>query len=280
MDYYDATAHISEEVKRAAYAAPTAIVIAVIGTGLIGWLFNIVLILCSGPVTPELLSGGAVIQIMTMRMGKAGAMVLWTGVCATAFFVVQTAQQATSRTIFAISRDHGLPDRGFFGHMTKATQTPLRAVALATFLAIIPGLLGFASPVAAFAIFAMCAVSLDLSYIIPIACRRIFANHPEVMFKPGPFYMGDGFLGLAANVICITWTCFVCVVLSMPTVLPTNKLIFNYAAPITVGVLLLSTIWYLLSAHKHYKGPMSRPNNPTGEKERIGPSDEIHPIPA
>ncbi|KAG8760549.1 hypothetical protein FRC14_002790 [Serendipita sp. 396] len=192
----------------------------------------------------------------------------------------RTAQQATSRTIFAISRDHGLPDRGFFGHMTKATQTPLRAVALATFLAIIPGLLGFASPVAAFAIFAMCAVSLDLSYIIPIACRRIFANHPEVMFKPGPFYMGDGFLGLAANVICITWTCFVCVVLSMPTVLPTNKLIFNYAAPITVGVLLLSTIWYLLSAHKHYKGPMSRPNNPTGEKERIGPSDEIHPIPA
>ncbi|KAG8835935.1 hypothetical protein FRC17_000020 [Serendipita sp. 399] len=155
MTDYDATAHISEEVKRAAYAAPAAIVIAVIGTGLIGWLFNIILILCSGPVTPELLSGGAVIQIMTMRMGKAGAMVLWVGVCATAFFVVQTAQQATSRTIFAISRDHGLPDRGFFGHMTKATQTPLRAVALATFLAVIPGLLGFASPVAAFAIFAM-----------------------------------------------------------------------------------------------------------------------------
>jgi hypothetical protein len=62
---------------------------AVIGTGLIGWLFNIVLILCSGPVTPELLGGSAVIKIMTMRIGKAGTFVLWTGVCATAFFVVQ-----------------------------------------------------------------------------------------------------------------------------------------------------------------------------------------------
>jgi amino acid transporter len=106
----------------------------VIGTGLIGWLFNIVLILCSGPITPELQAGSAVIKILTMRVGRAGAMVLWTGVCATAFFVVQTAQQATSRTLFAISRDHGLPDGGFFGHITKATQTPLRAVALATFL--------------------------------------------------------------------------------------------------------------------------------------------------
>lgn len=60
----------SEEVKRAAYAAPSAIfiagmcslaliiaqrvdlefVIVVIGTGLIGWLLNIVMVLCSGPL--------------------------------------------------------------------------------------------------------------------------------------------------------------------------------------------------------------------------------------
>jgi amino acid transporter len=86
---YDATAHISEEVRRAAYAAPAAIVIAVVGTGLLGWLFNIVIILCSGPVTTELLGGTAVIKIMTMRIGKPGTFVLWTGVCATAFFVVQ-----------------------------------------------------------------------------------------------------------------------------------------------------------------------------------------------
>lgn len=131
---------------------------------------------------------------MRLRMGKAGAFVLWTGVCATAFFVVQTAQQATSRTLFAISRDRGIIS--YFGHITPATKTPLRAVALATFLCIIPGLLALASSTAAFAIFAMTTVALDLSYVIPIACRRVFANHPEVMFKPGPFYMGDGILGL------------------------------------------------------------------------------------
>lgn len=41
---------LSEEVRRAAYAAPVAIFVAVIGTGLIGWLLNISLVLCSGPI--------------------------------------------------------------------------------------------------------------------------------------------------------------------------------------------------------------------------------------
>jgi amino acid transporter len=98
----------------------------------------------------------------------------------------RTAQQATSRTIFAISRDHGLPDRGFFGHITKKTQTPLRAVLLATILSelgpffavikkirsyamivngllisvpgILPGFLALASKYASGAIFAMTTV--------------------------------------------------------------------------------------------------------------------------
>jgi hypothetical protein len=73
-----------------------------------------------------------------------------------------------------------------------------------TFLSVLPGLLDLASPIAANAIFSLCAIALDSSYIIPIACRRIFRNHPEVQFKPGPFYMGT--IGWAANITCIVWT--------------------------------------------------------------------------
>ena len=63
-------------------------------------------------------------QIMTLRMGKAGALFIWvrnnhllgyscmcplqTFVCLTAFFVSQTALQACSRTIYAFSRDKGI----------------------------------------------------------------------------------------------------------------------------------------------------------------------------
>ncbi|TRM60043.1 amino acid/polyamine transporter I [Schizophyllum amplum] len=248
MTDYDATAHISEEVRRAAYA--------VIGTGVIGWLFNIVLVLCSGPMEDIVAASNPVLEIMALRMGKAGALVLWVPVCLTAFFVVQTALQATSRTVFAFSRDHGLPDGGYFGRNTKY-GIPLNAIWISTLVSFIPGLLDLASPIAANAIFSLTAMALDLSYVIPIFLRRVFANHPDVMFKPGPFYMGDGIVGLAANVICISWTVFIIVIFSLPTVRPVTSDNMNYASVITVGVMFLSALWYVLGGHKHYNGPQS-----------------------
>ena len=47
-------------------------------------------------------------------------------------------------------------------------MTPLRAIWFTTILSVLPGLLDFASPVAANAIFSLTAMALDLSYIIPI----------------------------------------------------------------------------------------------------------------
>ncbi|KAH9837778.1 APC amino acid permease [Rhodofomes roseus] len=259
---YDATAHISEEVKRAAYAAPSAIFIAVIGTGLIGWILNIVMVLCSGPLEnlPGA-SGSAFLEIMVLRIGKPGALFLWSFVCLTAFFVCQTALQACSRMVYAFSRDHALPDRGYFGQVTLWTQTPLRAVWFTTILSILPGLLDLASPVAANAIFALCAIALDSSYIIPIILRRLYRNHPDVHFKPGPFFMGDGLLGWVANLTCIFWTMFVCVIFCIPTELPVTKANMNYASVITVGIIFLSGVWFVCGAHRHYKGPSGALDN-------------------
>ncbi|WAQ89077.1 hypothetical protein PtA15_10A500 [Puccinia triticina] len=50
MTDYDATAHISEKVKQAAIAAPVVIFVAVAGTGLFGFVLNIVLVMCSGNI--------------------------------------------------------------------------------------------------------------------------------------------------------------------------------------------------------------------------------------
>ncbi|KIJ62729.1 hypothetical protein HYDPIDRAFT_176497 [Hydnomerulius pinastri MD-312] len=266
MTGYDATAHISEEVRRAAYAAPVAITIATIGTAISGWLLNIVLILCSGPISdlpgP---SGSAFLAIMVLRMGSRTALALWFFVCVTAFFVAQTGLQAGSRTIYAFSRDRGLPDGGFFGRVSQGTQTPLRAVWLTVVVSVLPGLLDLASPIAANAIFAMTAMAADLSYIIPVILRRIFHSHPEVQFKPGPYYMGDGWLGVFANVWCTIWTIFVCVLFSLPTEEPVTPANMNYAAPITVAVIAFSGLWYVSGAHRHYHGPASNlPNEGKG----------------
>lgn len=87
---YDATAHISEEVKRAQVAAPAAIWIAVIGTGIAGWIYNIVFVLCSGDMadTADLgVSGYAPAQILWMNVPRALFFVLWSFICLVAFQV-------------------------------------------------------------------------------------------------------------------------------------------------------------------------------------------------
>lgn len=83
-------------------------------------------------------------------------------------------------------------------------------------------------------------MALDISYIIPIALRRIYQRHPEVQFKPGPFYLGDGLLGWMVNLNCIVWTIFVSVIFSLPTTLPVTKDTMNYAAVITGSIALLA----------------------------------------
>ncbi|KAJ9105922.1 hypothetical protein QFC20_004160 [Naganishia adeliensis] len=257
MTDYDAAAHISEEVKKAAIAAPVAIFVAVIGTGALGWVLNVVMVLCSGDIDDlPGISGSAFLAIMANRMGKTGALILWPFVCLVAFFTVQTATQACARTFYAFSRDGGLPDRGLFGRLNKYTKTPVWSVWLVIVLSIAMGALSWASLIAAQAIFSMCAVAMDLSYVIPVVCRRWFSNHPEVKFRPGPFYMGSW--GLYVNIIMVSWTIFECIILAFPTIYPITAINFNYSSVITIGVMVLSGVWYVLGGRRHYHGP--KPN--------------------
>ncbi|ORY24059.1 amino acid/polyamine transporter I [Naematelia encephala] len=271
MTDYDAAAHISEEVHRAAIAAPVAIFVAVLNTGMIGWVLNIVMCVCAGDVT--LLpgsSGNAFLAIMYLRMGKAGSMILWTFVCLIAAFTVQTALQANSRAVFAFSRDGAFPDRGYLGKMNARTKTPVISVWFVVLISVLMGVLSFASLIAVSAIFSMCAVALDLSYVIPIIARWVFQNHPEVQFVPGPFNMRG--YGKYVNAVMIGWTLFEVTILSFPTIWPITGQNFNYASVITVGVLLLSLIWYALAGRNYYFGPRS--NISDADRQAIASHDE------
>ncbi|KAM0750720.1 amino acid transporter [Meredithblackwellia eburnea MCA 4105] len=254
MTDYDGAAHISEEVKKASIAAPAAIFIAVIGTGVCGWILNVVLVLCSGPLD-ELpgVGGYAMATIIARNVGKKGFLALWFWVCLCAFTVVSTELQACSRTVFAFSRDRGFPDRGLFQRLS-GNKVPVFAVLFVVFWAGVFCMLDFASIVAVDAVYAMCALALDSSYIIPIACRLIFRDHPDVQFKPGPFALPPT-LSKIFSIIAICWTCFVCVILSLPQIIPVTASTMNYAAPITGFVLLVTGIWYIVYAHKVYHGP-------------------------
>ncbi|MBW0478448.1 hypothetical protein O181_018163 [Austropuccinia psidii MF-1] len=257
MTDYDATAHISEEVKRAAIAAPVAIFVAVGGTGLFGWVLNIVLVMCSGTISPDNLGGRSgiiVANILSRNLGPRWFGVVWAVVCLNSFSVVLAALQANSRTVFSFSRDGGLPDGGLFKRLSKK-KVPVYAVWSIVFISFLMGLLSLASTVASNAIFSLCTMALDSSYAIPIAMKLIFMDHPEVRFQPGPFSLGRGLLMWVVNLSAILWVAFVFVILALPTVIPVTWENMNYAIVITSIVIGFSSIWFLLHARKWYKGP-------------------------
>ncbi|GAA5894121.1 hypothetical protein JCM5296_001017 [Sporobolomyces johnsonii] len=268
MTDYDATAHISEEVKQASIRGPVAVVIAVCGTATFGWVYNIVYVLCSGPID-ELpgASGYAAATIIVRNVGKKGFYVLWSFVCFTAFSVVSTALQANARTFHAFSRDGGLPDRGLFCKLAP-NKIPVYAVWLICFICACLGFLDFASPIAVNAVFSLCAIALDTSYAIPIACKLIFRNHPDVQYQPGPFTLGTGFLGKFIPTVAVSWTAFVVIILALPETIPVTAASMNYAAPITGAVILGSWIWWFLGGRRHYSGPRSHIEETPLEEEK------------
>lgn len=172
-----------------------------------------------------------------------------------ATLLAQRLTPANARALFAFSRDHGLPDGKLLGKINPYTKTPINAVWCVVILSVALGCLDFASPIAAEAVFSLATVALDLSYGLPIFFRMIFAGHEGVDFKPGPFYMGDGWLSKVINWVAVIYIVFECVILSIPAVYPVTKETMNYAGPITIGVMLLGAAWYLVFARRHYFGP-------------------------
>ncbi|CAF1594336.1 unnamed protein product, partial [Didymodactylos carnosus] len=127
--------------------------------------------------------------------------------------------------IYAFARDGAIPGGKFFG-MNETTKTPITAVWAVVVVSILLGMLRFASVAAINAVFSLCAIALDWSYMIPIFCKLLFCGVlGMVPFKGGPFHMGK--LGFVVDGIACTWILFVSGILMMPTVYPVTAINMN-----------------------------------------------------
>lgn len=206
MTDYDATAHITEEIKSPEIKAPWAISMAMLFTYVVGWLFTIVLCFCMGDVDEILASPiyQPVAQIFYNVLGKAGGITFT--VCAFIIikFVTFTAMQALGRTVFAFSRDRLVPFSNVWTKILPLTGTPILAVWICVFFCIAINLIGLGSYTAILGVFNVTAIALDWSYCIPIFCKLFFNK-----FEPGPWNMGR--YSVFVNSWACIWTFFVTV---------------------------------------------------------------------
>ena len=228
MTDYDATAHITEEIDEPEKKAPWAIFLAMALTYIMGWLFTIVLCFTMGDPT-ELLANELeqpVIQLFYNNLGKAGAITF----ASSAFVILNTcaiaAIQSLARTVFAFSRDRLVPGSSYLKIIDKRTDTPIIAVWWSVFWCAAINLIALGSYETVAAIFNVCAIAMDWSYCIPIACKLIYGK-----FEPGPWHMGK--FGWFVNVWALIWTAFVSIIFLFPTFYPVTTENMNFAGKLS-----------------------------------------------
>jgi amino acid transporter len=87
------------------------------------------------------------------------------------FFVGQGCTVASSRVVYACSRDGALPGSRWWKQVNKHTKTPVNAVWFVLTVGALLGLLIFASPVAIGAVFSIGAIAQYLAFVFPVALK-------------------------------------------------------------------------------------------------------------
>jgi len=211
---FDGSAHIAEETVDPRLRAPWGMVIAVVVSGLFGYL----LVLSLAWVIPDVrqvlstkdASGNtipAVLAIVQRTIGeRAGAAVLGLTVLAM-WFCGMASVTSLSRTFYALARDKGMPLWQSWSRI-GAHQTPARAIWLSVSLAFVALIYSGAYSV----VTSISVVGFYISYIIPVYLG--WREKPRWLSKRGPWHLGQW--SNTINFLAMAWTVFICVIMVMP----------------------------------------------------------------
>ncbi len=264
---FDACAHLSEETAEASKAAAKGIWRSILYSVLGGY----VLLLCVVFAIPNdaegnpdnALAGGGVAGIFLESLGVNWATLVLFISASAQFFCATSCMTSASRMTFAFSRDGAIPGSKTLAKLTK-TRVPANAVVFVGVCAAIltlPALIevdvnGVPIPLAFYAVTSIAVIGLYLAFAIPIYLRW---RHGD-KFEVGSWNNGSKYKWM--NPIAVAEIVIVSLFLMMPTTPAANPFrdefewkFVNYAPIVTIGALLLLTIWWNVSAKNWFTGP-------------------------
>ena len=283
---YDASAHMSEETRKAQLGAAWGIVMSVVVSVIFGFLL-LVAVTFAIPDTKGAAAAGAniVTYIWETSMSRNWAeFLLFIAVIAQTFCTIASVTSA-SRMMFAFSRDRAVPGHQLWRRVSKADRVPVYtvwAICALSFALMIPtlwnGIVGYAVGTS------VAVIGLYIAFVLPIILRLRAGE----AFERSAWHLGKHYKWI--DVVAILWIAFISIVFLLPFAyggIPWNKgfdwNLVNYT-PITVGgAFVLFGGWYLLSAKNWFKGPVRQGTDE--ELERIeaeyeGAEHRVTPAPA
>jgi amino acid transporter len=256
---YDASAHMAEETHKASRSAAVGMVMSVVVAVVCGFVL-LLAITFAIPDRAEVQEhfGDIVAYILSTTLGTVWAETLLLIVVCAHFFCLVACMTAGSRLLFAFSRDRAVPCHQTWRKVSRhrVPVPAVLAVGIASFLLMLPtwwnNLAGYYVGIS------IGVTSLYIAYVLPVILRLRKGSS----FERGAWSLGRHYRWI--NVIAIAWVGFVSVVFMLPTSpggMPWRDgfdLNFVNYGPVTIGTaLLLFGGWYVLSARRWFKGPVS-----------------------
>ncbi|GAQ84714.1 amino acid transporter protein [Klebsormidium nitens] len=258
---YDAATHLTEETERSDWTAPVSIVTAVFTASIAGFIYILVLTFCIqdpasvldlGNATGGFSAGAQIYYDAFVSGGRTvkGVIALLTLPLLAVFFSGLSQLAATSRIMFAITRDKAIPLSGFLHWSPAATNTPFVANWVSAILSIGISLFSLKSFVAFNAVASIGVIGAYIGYGIPIFLRIV---RPE-NFTRGPFHLGKW--GVPCACVAVVYLTFGSVVFCLPTFYPIDKDTFNWTPVSGAAVFILAVVLWVTYARTRYLGPV------------------------
>lgn len=246
---YDASAHITEETLDPRRNAPWGMFLAVLLSGVFGYLLLLALTLAIGDLPAVAAAPNPFIAVAEAALGPAmGRAVTW-AVLGAMWFCGLSSVTTNARMAFAFARDGGLPFSELWCRVSPVYRTPAAAVWLSVALAFAIGLYSRAFTVIA----SISTIGLYVSYIIPVALVLRARGRGE--WKDlGPWNLGRW--GWAVNAGAVAWVAFISVLFVAP---PNQQTGYTFAA-----LVLALAVYWLGWARGRFGGP-----------RRVGTEEEL-----
>lgn len=251
---FDASAHMSEETKNAAWSAPLGVLTSIIVSAIFGYGVVLALLFSIQDLPGTLSAPQPVFKILLDVFGLSGAQIGMSLIILCVWHCGLFSVTSNSRMMYAFARDGGLPSN-IFGVVDSRFDCPINTVWLSVVLAFLLALPSLGSSVAFTAATSIATIGLYISYGMPIFLSVVWDGR----FKKGPFRL-HGF-SIPIRIASCLWIIVITVFFCLPTATPITRETLNYT-PVVLGVLVS---WIILSwilwARRSFHGPQIRNNH-------------------
>ncbi len=270
---YDASAHMSEETQGASRAAARGVIMSILVSAIFGYILALGVTFAIQKLDATTGAGTfAVKQVFLDALGPTTAKVMLFITVGAQLYCGMSSITSASRMLYAFSRDRATPGHQLWRKLNgeRVPYFAVFAIAILAFLCAFPAYFGTNGAVAYAAVTSIATIGLYIAYAIPIYLRVRMGD----AWEPGEWSLGRWYRPI--GIVACLWVAFISILFIMPLSpagIPGNEnftwLSVNYAPIALGGTLALFGGWWLLSAHKWFKGPVSQ-----GSEEELARIEE------